>query len=426
MTETFDLVVVGAGIVGACAAAEAAARGHRVLLVDKAGRPAAEASSRAQGVLRLQGRDAAEIPLAQDALRRWHEVEDPERIELRFGGNLYFCTDRAELAELRRLVDDAARGGHGAVKLLTPDQAREHVPAASGPFIAAMWSAGDGHCHPELATRHFLDLAQRRGAVIRYGETARGIDVSGGRTRGIRLSTSGYVSCGAVAVAAGVWTPHLLAENDVRVPVMPVELSEREIGPLPPLLGPAVRANGFGGKQRPGGTIVLSNGLNAVVRHRLSLYDTRFVALWMRRLMAHRRSVRIGLGIPEIARQLRTRSTCSVSHLDARPGGPVPDVRRLDSAVAAMAEVFPTVAGAPTVRSWAGVVDMSPDGLPIVDLAFGGAAYATGLSGHGFTLGPTLGPVLVDLATDVRTKLPVEPFRLSRFDGPVAIPSKTM
>lgn len=422
--DSYDVVVVGAGINGACAAAEAAARGLRVLLVDKDDAPAAEASGRAQGILRLQGRDAAEVPLAQDAMRRWRAVDDPDRLELRFGGNLYFCTCAAELSELRGLAEESARGGH-AVELLSSDEVRELVPAATGSFAGAMWSASDGHCEPTLATRHFLSEATRRGATVRLGEMALAVRIAGGRTTGITLS-SGFVACDAVIVAAGVWTPHLLAFLGIRVPVMPVAMSEREIGPLPPLLGPAVRAAGFGGKQRPGGTVVLSGGLDAVVRHRVSLYDLRFARLWARRLLAHRHSVRLGIGVREIVRQVRSRSTCSVADLTVAPDGPDPDERRLDGAVDAMARVFPVVAGAPTVRSWAGMVDMSPDGLPIVDAPLPGTAFATGLSGHGFTLGPALGSALVDLATEGRTDLPVDAFALSRFDGPVPVPAKTI
>lgn len=422
--DSYDVVVVGAGINGACAASEAAARGLRVLVVDKDDAPAAEASGRAQGILRLQGRDAAEVPLAQDALRRWQGVENPDRLELRFGGNLYFCARADELSELRGLAEESARGGHAA-ELLSPDDVREVVPTATGPFAGAMWSASDGQCEPTLATRHFLSEATRRGAMVRLGETALNIRIADGCLSGITLS-SGFVACGAVVVAAGVWTPHLLTSLGIQVPVMPVAMSEREVGPLPPLLGPAVRAAGFGGKQRPGGTIVLSGGLDAVVRHRVSLYDLRFARLWARRLLAHRRSVRLGIGVREIVRQVRSHSTCSVADLTVAPDGPASDERQLDSAVDAMARVFPAVAGAPTVRSWAGMVDMSPDGLPIVDAPLPGLAFATGLSGHGFTLGPALGSALVDLATNGRADLPVDAFALSRFDGPVPVPAKTI
>ena len=69
-----DVVVVGSGIVGAATAAEIAARGGSVVLLEKEDRPAREGSGRAQGSLRVQGRHGAEFPLAQEALELWTEA----------------------------------------------------------------------------------------------------------------------------------------------------------------------------------------------------------------------------------------------------------------------------------------------------------------------------------------------------------------
>jgi sarcosine oxidase subunit beta len=66
-----------------------------------------------------------------------------------------------------------------------------------------------------------------------------------------------------VVVAAGVWAAYLLTGAGIRLPVMPVCLSEVETAPLPPLFGPTVRAFGFGARQRPDGRLVVSAGLGA-------------------------------------------------------------------------------------------------------------------------------------------------------------------
>lgn len=420
MTDQCDLVVVGAGICGVAAAEAAAQWGLDVVIIEKEHTAAVEGSGRAQGILRLQGRDPAELPLAREAIELWQTVEDPARIELVFGGNLYICDD-AELPTLRQMVAEATAAGLGGVELLSADQAREIVPAARGPFAGAMWSPVDGHCQPDKATQYVLDSALRAGAQVRFSTKALALDVRGDRVRGVRTDR-GDVQAGAVVVAGGVWTPHLLAAHGVNVPVMPVALSEREIGPLPPVFTPAVRAFGFGGRQRPDGRIVLSNGLNAVVDHRLSLYDLRFGRLWARRLGAHWRSVRLRLGLRETFGQLRHRTLCSTALVTSGRPGPPSRPRRLDAAARSMAAVFPDLRGAPVVRSWAGLVDMSPDGLPIIDTQLSGLAFVTGLSGHGFTLGPAIGRALADLAIEGSTARPVENFGLARFDGPVPVP----
>jgi glycine/D-amino acid oxidase-like deaminating enzyme len=79
-------------------------------------------------------------------------------------------------------------------------------------------------------------------------------------------------------------------------------------------------------------------------------------------------------------------------------------------------------------RYWAGVIDMSPDGLPILDGDTGvdGLVVVTGLSGHGLALGPAIGRIAAELAADGRTDRPIEPFSLRRFEGATPIPKKML
>jgi sarcosine oxidase subunit beta len=112
--------------------------------------------------------------------------------------------------------------------------------------------------------------------------------------------------------------------------------------------------------------------------------------------------------------------------IDPAPN-PAPNVPAMERALACARRLIPKLAGASIVRRWAGMVDMSPDGLPIIDAHAGpdGLVLVTGLSGHGLTLGPVLGEITADLAVDGDTARPIQPFRLSRFnEGKVPIPTK--
>ena len=76
-----------------------------------------------------------------------------------------------------------------------------------------------------------------------------------------------------------------------------------------------------------------------------------------------------------------------------------------------------------------GLVDLTPDGLPIIDGQVGpdGLTIITDLCGHGLALGPVLGEIAADLSLKGRTNRPIEPFWLSRYSsGEVAHPEITI
>src|SRR5213596_492909 len=151
--QTADVVVVGAGICGVTAAEALARSGARVVVVEKEPGPGLAQSGRAQGAIRVQGREAVELPLALESLGIWQSVaEHGDEFELRFGGNLYLCTNEDEVRQATELRDVGHANGFTDVRLLTSDEAREIVPAATGEFTAAMWSPGDAQCLPRGAT----------------------------------------------------------------------------------------------------------------------------------------------------------------------------------------------------------------------------------------------------------------------------------
>lgn len=100
----------------------------------------------------------------------------------------------------------------------------------------------------------------------------------------------------------------------------------------------------------------------------------------------------------------------------------------MDASLAAARRMIPRLDDVRISRYWAGMIDMSPDGLPILDGATGidGLVVVTGLSGHGLALGPAIGRIAADLATEGTTKRPIEAFSLRRFEGKTAIPKKML
>jgi glycine/D-amino acid oxidase-like deaminating enzyme len=411
-----DVVVVGGGISGQASAAALAARGADVVVVEKEAQPAFEGSGRAQGSLRLQGRVAAELPLAEESVELWKQVEDPARIELSFDGNIYLCDDPSERPMLEHLQRTARAAGLDRVELMAPEQARKVLPAARGEFDLAMWSPYDGRCDPAKATRYFADLAASRGVEQRYGLSVRALSEDDGRIAGV-VTERGPIEAKAVVLAAGVWTTHLARTAGVRIPIMPVVVSQCETTPVAVALDPTIRAFACGCRQRPDGRVVLSAGLNTVVEHRLSLADASFARLWLSRLRTNHRGVRMRPDLRSSVRQLRRGNPFDTRLIAVAEEPPAPNRPAMERALTALHALLPETADSRLERVWSGMIDLSPDGLPIIDGGAGprGLVVVTGLSGHGLALGPVTGQIAADLALEGRTGRPVHPFRLARF-----------
>lgn len=424
--RTADVVVVGAGICGATAAEALARRGLRVVVVEKNAGPGLEQSGRAQGAIRVQGREVAELPLAIESLAVWREVADyGDELELRFGGNLYLCTTEDEVRQATELRDTAHASGLTDVRLLTPDDARQIVPAATGEFLAGMWSPRDAQCLPRAATEFFAGRAASAGALFRYETLAERIVDADGAVHGLETSR-GRIEARAVVVTAGIWTAHLAATAGVSVPVMPVALSQCETEPVAALIGPTLRCVAFGARQRPNGRISMSAGMNTIVDHYGSLASFRHARTWVRRYRANRKAIRLRVDWTRLTRELHG-SIDAAGHM-GRQVERMPNRRLMDASLAAAARIIPRLRDVRLSRYWAGVIDMSPDGLPILDGSAGprGLVVVTGLSGHGLALGPAIGRIAAELAAEGRTERSIEAFALRRFEGATPIPTKML
>ena len=89
------------------------------------------------------------------------------------------------------------------------------------------------------------------------------------------------------------------------------------------------------------------------------------------------------------------------------------------------AVIIPALAEVPIVETWAGMIDVMPDVVPVMDAAPRpeGLYIATGFSGHGFGFGPGAARVMADLATGRKPAHDLHRFRFSRFsDGSKIVP----
>lgn len=411
-----DVLIIGAGICGAAAAYELVRRGLKVVVLDKEVEAGCEGSGRSFGSIRLQGRHPSEIPLMREAMTLWKEAASRlgEDFEFVQGGNLYIATQRSELDELEAHVATAHANGLPEVQLLSAQQIRERLPAVRGTVAGGMYSPYDAHCHPKKATQAFLNAAVRSGAQFLPSTVATRLETSGGRVSGV-VTARGTLNADQIVVAAGAWARQLLRGCRPELPIKVVAYSCGATAPVPRLFRETIRSFQFSCRQAVSGEVWFSAGLGTQVVHTLSLDDLRDLRIWLPRLWRHRRQLRLRVDLSKLARELMTAWASNGSF----PVASEPPVDRplLKRALSHLSQLIPDLESAVMHRVWAGLVDLSPDALPILGKmeAPAGITVVAGLSGHGLALAPVLGRIVGDLVVDGKTPLPIRPFRPSRF-----------
>jgi glycine/D-amino acid oxidase-like deaminating enzyme len=99
---------------------------------------------------------------------------------------------------------------------------------------------------------------------------------------------------------------------------------------------------------------------------------------------------------------------------------PRPYAHLLDDAASALKKIYPAFANMRIEESWAGMIDATPDAVPVIDkiATIPGLFMASGFSGHGFGLGPGAGQLMAEIVTNQKPCVDPSPFRFARFsDG---------
>ncbi|MFK7752388.1 MAG: NAD(P)/FAD-dependent oxidoreductase [Sedimentitalea sp.] len=414
-----DVVVIGGGIVGVCTALELCERGKSVLLCEK-GVIAGEQSSRNWGWVRISQRDPREIPLMVEAIRAWEgmDARTGRKTGYTQSGILFAAPDARAIAANERW------SAH-----LTPHQIESRV--ITGPELdallpghklkmkSALYTPRDGRAEPQWAAPAIAEAARTAGATIITGCAVRSLEQNDGHITGV-VTEKGRVRCDAVVLAGGVWS-RLFADNaGVYLPQLKVLNTVMRTTPVE---GPdtALWSKGFAMRKRADGGYTVASGHDNTVD--LVPDSLRLARAFVPALRSEWRSLRFRLSDRWRIEARQTRrwvpqDTTAFEH--CRILDPEPAPRVLRQSWAAVQSAFPAFKDADVVQSWAGMIDVTPDALPVIsgvdDLP--GLHIATGFSGHGFGIAPGAGKLMADLVTGTTPVVDQSAFRLSRFtDG---------
>jgi glycine/D-amino acid oxidase-like deaminating enzyme len=421
-----DVVVIGGGIIGVSAALFLARQGVSVLLCEK-GRIAGEQSSRNWGWVRKTGRDLREVPLIIESLRMWEEFAR-EGIETGFrqSGVLYVAqqdSDRERHERWLAMVQPFQMGS----RIIEGDELAGHLPGATQQFRSALYTATDGRAEPQKAVPALAAAARAAGAVILENCAVRGLDVQAGRVAGV-VTERGRVACNGAILAGGAWSRLFCGSLGMRLPQLKVRASVLRTAPIEG--GPETSAwlGSFAYRKRLDGGYTVANGRANVIP---VVPDT---FKFLREFWPAAREERRGLRFRLDNRFMREALTPQRWALDQpspfeqdRVLDPEPVETINQAAGAAIQAVFPAFRNMTVLQHWAGMIDVTPDVVPVISGvdSIPGLVIATGFSGHGFGIGPAAGQLAGEIVTGRRTIVDAQPFRYSRFtDGsPIVLQS---
>lgn len=420
LPDRVDAVVIGGGIIGAATALELAERGQSVLLAEK-GEIAGEQSSRNWGWVRLSLRDPREIPLMIEALRIWEglDARTGRSTGYRRTGILFdAATDR-----VRGLQEDwlAHLGPHRIETGLVTGAAFDAlVPGYAGTGRAGLHAPADGRAEPQWAAPAIAGAARDAGASVVTRCAVRALDIAAGRVAGV-ITEQGRVAAGAVVLAGGAWSRLFAGNAGIELPQLKVNNTVLRTTPVEGGPPGGFWTDGFALRKRADGGYTIASGHGNVV----DIVPDSFRLAW-RFLPALRAEWRaLGFRLSDRwraeARQKRRWSPDEVTPFEAtRILDPDPVPRLVRASWSAARAAFPVFQTAGIAQSWAGLIDVTPDAVPVISPvdAVPGFFIATGFSGHGFGIGPAAGRLMADLVTGAAPVVDPHDFRLSRFsDG---------
>lgn len=424
-----DVAIVGGGIVGCSTALFLARRGVSVVLFEK-GRIAGEQSGRNWGWVRAQGRDARELALMIRSRQIWGalQAELGEDVGFYPGGCLYLAANQSELERHAAWLPVAREFGLDT-RLLNEVELGGVLRASGGRWKGALYTASDGRAEPGRATSAIARGALRAGARIFSNCAARGIERSAGAVSAV-ATEHGALATRAVLCAAGAWTRQFCGSLSVDVPQLRVTGVVARLAPGTKILEGTAWASDVAIRRRADGGYTVAHG--SALEHILTPDSLRLARKFLPALRQEHGGIRLRLNGRSLGalREPRTWAIGSSSSFEReRVLAPTPSRRILSEIQRALGRRFPEIAGLPLVESWAGVIEASPDVLPIIApvAAVPGLHIATGFSGHGFGIGPGAGELAARMLMGGAAPAELAAFRLQRFfDGSAVRPGPSI
>lgn len=373
MSDRWDVVIVGAGIVGAACALECASRGLRTAIVE-ARVIGGGATAAGMGHIVVMDDSPAQMALTRYSQSLWQLLSAslPASVEYEQCGTLWVAQDEDEMQEVRRKSAFYAAADVATV-ILDSRMLAEAEPHLRQPLAGALLAPSDAVLYPPCAAGYLLSEALHLGARLYAPRTA--LSAQAGK---VRLDDGTELHAARIVLAGGTDAGELL-------PGLPI-------------------------KKRKG-HLVITDRYPGFVRHQL-------VELGYLK-SAH------SLTADSVAFNVQPRRTGQVligSSRQYNAEDPAVDAQILASMIERAQWYLPELGALSAIRVWTGFRAATPDKLPLIGPWPGDESLflATGHEGLGITTSLGTARLLTDHLLGEQTKIPIEAYLPARFAGSVA------
>lgn len=374
-----DVVIIGAGAVGAASAYFAAVQGLRVVVLER-GRIAGGTSGACEGNLLVSDKEAGpelDLALYSRSVFAGDLAEHGGLWEFEAKGGLVVAGTAAGAASLAGLT---ARQRDSGIEVtdLAADRLHDYEPHLADDLRAGAFYPQDAQVQPMLMTAHLLRLARLHGATVRTGVEVTGFVRDADRVIGVRTATE-TISCGAVINAAGTWAGDVADLAGVRLPILP--------------------RRGF---------VLVTEPLPLTIHHKV--YAGEYVANVL--------SSDSGLQTSPVVEGTASGTVLIGSSRERVGFDRTVSLPVLAQIAAKAVRLFPVLGSVKVMRSYLGFRPYCPDHLPVIgaDPRAPGLWHASGHEGAGIGLAVGTAKLLAQALTDAPTDLDLTPFRPERFD----------
>ena len=376
MSNNAEIIIIGGGIIGCATAYYLAKNGVKdVIVLEGSDFMGNGGSSRNGGGVRQSGRDVRELPLVMYGIKNlWPHLSEELEVDCEYhqDGNLRLGKTEAHKATLTKLADNA-RGVGLDVRMIDGDEVRQINPYLSHEVTCASWCPTDGHANPLTTTLGFYKIARQLGVRFITGEPVVSLGMVRGKIRKVVTPNNTYEG-EKVLVAAGLDSRPILTSVGIDIPMtnslLEALVTEAEPHMFDQMLGTAEAD--FYGHQTKHGSFVFG-GSSGLERY------------------------------------------------NKDNGTPVTNSKTAPCICRGIMKYFPDLAKAKIVRTWAGWMDASSDGVPSLGKVdeVPGLYVACAFNGHGFGIAPAAGEQLAKLMITGTTDISLDELRYDRYKAKI-------